>query len=92
MRFFKKILGIINHNNAKNLYGTVGDWEAASPSELKKYKENIAQAVEAKHITPGMLGRFLVVTGDAEEGERVLNNAIQDGVENAEKDYSETLS
>ncbi|MBC1233692.1 hypothetical protein [Listeria booriae] len=92
MRFFKKILGRINHNNAKNLYGTVEDWEASSPSELKKYKENIAQAVEAKHITPGMLGRFLVVTGDAEEGERVLNNAVQDGVENAEKDYSETLS
>ncbi|MBC2369348.1 hypothetical protein HBP99_11930 [Listeria booriae] len=92
MSFFKKILGGINYNSAKNLYGTVEDWEAASPSELKKYKENIAQAVEAKHITPGMLGRFLIVTGDAEEGERILNNAVQDGVENAEKDYSDTLA
>lgn len=41
MRFFKKILGGINYNNAKNLYGTVEDWEAASPSELKNIKKTL---------------------------------------------------
>ncbi|MBC1334631.1 hypothetical protein HB820_04925 [Listeria booriae] len=92
MGFLKKILGGTSYTNTQRLYGTVEDWEKASPSELKRYRENIAQAVGRKEVTPGMLGRFLIVQGEFEAGEKILSDAVQDGSANADKDYSEILS
>ncbi|MDT0108922.1 hypothetical protein QJV45_00525 [Listeria booriae] len=92
MGFFKKILGGTSYTNTQRLYGTVEDWEKASPSELKRYRENIAQAVERKEVTPGMLGRFLVVQGDFEAGEKILSEAVRNGLEHAEQDYVDILS
>lgn len=92
MSFFKKILGGTNYANAKKLYGTVEDWRKASPNELKRYRENIAQAVERKVVPPGMLGRFLVVQGDFEAGEKILSEAVRNGLEHAEQDYVDILS
>ncbi|MBA3925720.1 hypothetical protein [Listeria rustica] len=92
MTFFKKLFGGISNINAQKMYGTVDDWIHASPNEIKRYRENIMAGVQNKAVPPGMLGSFLMVLGEGEAGEKILSDAIADNLENADKDYSESLS
>lgn len=74
------------------LYGTVDDWKKASPSKREEFKKNIESGLENGQVTSDMLGRFLVVTDDAERGEEILYQAIKNGVEGAEGEYVDTIS
>ncbi|MBC1233691.1 hypothetical protein [Listeria booriae] len=94
MGIFKKLLTGITSSNVMGKYGTLEDWQKASPNELKKYKENIKLGVEQKTVPKIILGSFLMVEGkgEEEEGERILREAMDEGVENAERDYSAALA
>lgn len=92
MSFFKKIFGAVNNTNTRRLYGTVEDWQAANKAELKNFENNITEGVENGNVPATMLGRFLVVNGEADKGEAVLSQAIADNVENASKDYSDAMA
>ncbi|MDT0108921.1 hypothetical protein QJV45_00520 [Listeria booriae] len=92
MSILKNIFGGINKKNAIIKYGTVDDWKKASPSQLNEYRKNIEMGIDNGQLTSPMLGRFLIVVGDSEQGEEILYQAIQDDIEGANGDYVDTIS